>query len=214
MSRLLCLGASIATLFGHAATARADADEASLHLQMLAGVAKVADPVDSSNAQSATVAGGSVRATIALRDWLAWEVEGYALGASSMAHRAVVIEETARDVERGVSTFGLEVGATGRFGVQIVPTISLALGPQLRYFGTTPATEPNTNLATGVVDKAADLDVAARASLGLDLRLHPRWMVGLRTSARQALGLSGSRWQSLEGAVWVGYYWYPGIWSF
>lgn len=196
--------------------AAADAYEASIHLEAMAGVARLSDPLAPDQTAVAPVGGAGARFTWATRDWLAWEVEAYGLASGKVNARGVMAADgRSHDFARGATAVGADAGATLRLGVRFIPTVSVAIGPQLRLYPSAPFTAggaggPAVGRTTGVTT----FDVAARASLGFDYRLGAHWVVGVRASARRALGIGDGAWTAFEGTAFLSYYWYPRWWTF
>lgn len=190
--------------------AAADAYETSVSVQPAAGAATVADAGDPDVASGQTAIGGSFRFTWATRDHLAWEVEAYGMMTGTLDHTGAEVGGSLRDFKRRMVAGGLDAGATLRLGVRFIPTATLAIGPQLRFHPEAPGFHPTTGLPVGPVESQLVFDLAARASVGFDLRLSPRWIVGARASVRQALGLGDGSWRSFEGMIHLSRYWYPG----
>lgn len=192
------------------APAAADAYETSVGVQPAAGSATVADAADPDSATGVGAAGGSLRFTWATRDHLAWEVEAYGMMTGTIDHTGAEVGGSTRDFERRIVAGGLDAGATLRLGVRFIPTATLAVGPQLRFHPEAPGFHPTTGLPVGPVESQLVFDLTARASVGFDLRLGPRWVIGTRASVRQALGLGDGSWRSFEGMLHLSTYWYSG----
>jgi len=212
MTRALPMAvAAAAALSAVPARALADADETSVHAEATAGAAQLGDPA---GGEAATVAlvGGAVRATAATRDWFAWELEAYG-GVTTAGRYTFDPGGGARALSRGAIVAGVDAGATLRLGVRYIPTATLAVGPQLRLSPASRMVRADTGVALGTAAANQAVDVTARVSAGLDVRLGPRLVVGARASVRQGLGLAAGSWRSFEGLIHASYYWYGGYWD-
>lgn len=209
-------GAAIITLvaaLAAPATAAADADETSVHLELGGGLATVGDPAGGTTETTPT-AGGAARFTLARVDWLAYEVTGYGLATGTARHTDLMFEGLDAEIERRVTALGVEGGASLRLGVRWIPIVAVAIGPQVRLYPRVPALEPETAAVLGSYDGESVLDLAARVSVGIDHRLSARWVAGVRLDARQTLGLGDGALTSVGATVHVAYYWYARIWTF
>lgn len=192
------------------APAAADAYETSVGVQAALGAATVADAADPDSSTGVGAAGGSLRFTWATRDHLAWEVEAYGLATGSIEHTEALVDGSARDFRRRIVAGGIDAGPTLRLGVRFIPTVTVALGPQLRFHSEAAGFHPATGLPVTPIESQIVFDLAARASVGFDLRLGARWVAGTRASVRQALGLGDGSWRSFEAMIHLSRYWYPG----
>ncbi len=193
------------------ARAFADADETSVHAEATGGAVQLGDPAGG-GASTVALVGGAVRFTAATRDWFAWQLQAYG-GATSAGQYTFDSQGTARELSRGAIVAGLDAGATLRLGVRYIPTATLAIGPQLRLLPEARLVRPDTGVALGTAAADHRFDLTARLSVGLDVRLGPRLVIGARAGVRQALGLAAGSWRSFEGTLQVAYYWYGGYWD-
>jgi len=195
------------------AVAWADAHEASLSLQAAGAAVHLEDP-DIPGGADVTAAGASVRFTWASRDWLAWQLGGYGLTTTSASYSDVMIAGAASDTARGTTLAGVEAGATLRLGARFIPTLTVAVGPQLRLFPSAAVTDSQTNLELGSLAGRSEFDLTARLGAGFDYRMSARWIIGARASVRQSLGIATGSARTAGVMLHASYYWYPRWWTF
>jgi hypothetical protein len=195
------------------ASASADAHETSVHVEIGGGVAQLGDPAGGSE-ENALTAGGAARFTWATRDWLAYEVTGYGMATGTARHTGLMFEGLDAEIDRYATAMGIEGGANLRWGVSVVPNLTIAVGPQLRVYPTTQALEPGTSAVVGRADAERIWDLAVRGSAGLDLRLSPHWLAGIRVDARRALELGDAGLTTYGATLHLAYVWYPRWWTF
>ncbi|MEZ4400006.1 MAG: hypothetical protein R3B06_08305 [Kofleriaceae bacterium] len=208
MRRLAC---TVALVVGAtAAPAHADRYEATLSGGLHGGLARVAQ----AGAAAVTVPtfGGSLRLAHAWRNELAWDVQlagGLTQPATSADVAAVIQGRPAQgDVTRRTATGAIQLGAELRLGSRRIPTLRLALGPQVRHRPSASIGPLDTLPAETTVDALASL------GLGLDVRLDAHLLVGVVVEAAHAQPLGGG--DPLDVVVLslrVSYAWYPRIWS-
>lgn len=189
-----------------------DSYETSVDVGASFGMARVTDPQSQSSA-AAPALGAAARFSWATRDWLQWDVTGFGMWtAVSLEHRRAQIEGIEVDFDRRAAGVGLEAGVTLRLGARFIPTVGVALGPQLHVFPDTQIilAGGGAPLRNSGVD--VELDVGARVSVGFDWRASDRLIVGARGAARASLALGASRWTSLDATVHLSYAWYPRWW--
>lgn len=197
-----------AVLVMSASRARADRDEASLHVQPTGGVAWLGE-TDADARARVPWAGLSGRFTYGLRNWLAIECElgGAAFGTGRFENVPIVIQGVGQGnhpIERTTRAAHLSGAATLRLGVAWIPTLALGVGGQLRWRG-----DAHTDMAlvpdNGSGGLGADGIVFVR--VGLDRRINRRWIAGVALGASHALAKPAI--DSMEATVSVAYYWYP-----
>jgi len=204
MRALTCIAAVLAA----PQLARADAYETSVHVEWSGGLVNLGDPT-AGGTETAPALGGSARFTWATRDWLAWQVGARGVFTNAIDHERVMIDGRERDFSRGAIGLGLDGGAELRFGVRIIPTLALSVGPQLRVYPATALRDSASGAGAGQTPAEMAFDLTARLSAGVDVRLSRRWIIGVRAGGGTALGLGAGSWQSLEVIGHISYYWYP-----
>lgn len=207
----LCAAALCALGVLASTRARADEDEASIEVHPFGGLARVGE--ERTSAVVAVPEAGVVgRFTYGLRDWLS--LDGELAGAQLAAARFDAVPVTLGGVpgatgpiERSARVAHAAVGATLRLGVRFVPTLGVAIGPQLRM------RDGATYLPTGNIpdDHAAStsIDLIASARAGLDYRINSRWLVGVWAGATIAIPFGAPSYQSAEGGLRIEYAFYP-----
>jgi opacity protein-like surface antigen len=186
--------------------AHADADEASLDVEALGGVARVEDGLAKKTASGPLVGLGG-RFTFARSNLLQWE--GRVAVATASANYPGLMTNVggvpiAGDLTRRTLLGRLELGATLRFGVRFIPTLHLGVGAQARRRG------------TGELDGVAvdggggtSVDLIGAGAVGFDYRLGPRTIAGVSVGATIAVPLGGPAYQAIEGGLHFAHYWYP-----
>jgi hypothetical protein len=182
----------------------ADAEEASVHLQTIAGIARLGDETDHARA---TLAGLSLRTTYATHNWFAYQAQLTGL-ASTTAHYGEVCRRVGggacatAELERANQLLRAEVGAQLRLGVKVIPTVGVTVGAQTRRL-------PAAPFGTGTLPAQWIWDATAAASLGVDYRLGRRWVVGAAAAATTAVWPSDPGFQSVELTLHLAAYSYP-----
>ena len=193
--------------------ARADRAEASLHAHAVGGVAAVGDQATTDTAMT-PLAGVAVRASYARSDRFQYDAQLTVASTGAARFDAGSFrfnDEAAEDVPFQLTTrfARLDVGATLRFGVRVIPTMRVAVGVNQR-FRSAPI------VSFGGSEQEADgrhgdtaTDVIGLFALGLDYRFGPRLIAGASVGVCHAVPLSGPSWRTLEGSAHVAYYFYP-----
>jgi hypothetical protein len=198
-----------ATLLGMSATARpvhADADEASLDVEAIGGVARLEDGLAKKTASGPLVGLGG-RFTFARSNLLQWEgrVAVATAAADYVGLKDIDVGGVPRtgDLTRRTTVARLELGATLRFGVRFVPTLHLGVGAQARM--------RSTGALNGVaVDSGGtSADLIGAGAVGFDYRFGPRTVAGVSLGATIAVPLGSTAYQAIEGGVHFAHYWYP-----
>jgi hypothetical protein len=191
--------------------ARADRYEATVTGDLHGGVARIGE----TGAAAAVVPafGASVRLSHAWRDQLAWDVQlaGTLTQPATFKDAAMTVEGRPQvgDVTRRTTTVAAQLGAELRLGWTWVPTVRLALGPQVRHRGAS-----DLGIFPDAVPAAVSLDGVASLGLGLDVRLGRRRVIGiaLQVDHAQPLGDAASH-DVLSVTLRLGHAWYPRWWA-
>ena len=192
------------------ASAAADADETSVHGQVLAGLVRTEDHGATG---TGPMGGASGRVTVARSDRWAFEltIAGFQArlrhaGAGQVIH-GVPLDGV---LERTQLAGRLELGVQARFGVRWIPTIHIGAGLQVRHLGaTTLRTNGGMSLASIPADTAFDL--TATVGVGLDRRLGRSFVLGLNVAAVYAQPLGGEvhAMAGAEATLHLACYFYP-----
>ncbi|MEZ4402567.1 MAG: hypothetical protein R3B06_21265 [Kofleriaceae bacterium] len=209
--RALVAARAAAALLLAAPAARADRYEASLHATAGGGLAQVAQEGAATTATATTV-GASARLSHAWRDRLAWDVQlaGALVAPATFAavDTTVAGRPVRADLTRRTRTIALQLGAQLRLGTRWIPTLRLAVGPQLRHRSGV------TVDGGGQIPARLDVDAAATVGLGLERRLGAHLLVGLAVEATRARPVFGGAGLATVGlTVTVSRAWYPRIWG-
>ena len=187
--------------------ARADEDEASIHIQALGGWARLEE---GGAVATAPFAGLATRFTFApWSDYVACE------GIVALAQARETTYDDAEEVVRGQRTRGnvtrstrlarFELGGHLRLGVAYVPTIHAGLGVQVRR--RSPADFAGIR---GAIPAEIGIDLTASLAAGLDYRLGRRWVLGAHVGGVHAFPLDGSPgFDAIELNLHAAAYWYP-----
>jgi hypothetical protein len=193
--------------------AAADADEASVALHALGGLAVLGDAAAAAGPGSAAtdrvaLAGLTVRASYATRDWLQYELGATAAGTATARYAAGHFAPPDRpplDGAFATSTMfaRLELGVAIRLGVRVIPCLRVFAGPQLRRRG-------GAEVAGAPVrDPVLGVDLVGGAGIGVDYRLGRRLIVGVAAAATSAIATGDDELHTFELTAHVSYYWYP-----
>ncbi len=185
---------------------RADADEASLDVEAIGGVARLDDELAKKSAGGPVIGVGG-RFTFARSNLLQWEGR-VAVATASAAYPGLMINvggvPRTGDLTRRTLLARLELGATLRFGVRFIPTFHLGVGAQARRrgMGELDGIAVDGGGGTGV-------DLIGAGAIGFDYRFGPRTIAGVSLGATYALPLGGPAYQAIEGGLHFAHYWYP-----
>jgi hypothetical protein len=199
--RLLLL---LATLLAPLVAA-ADAEEASLHAELGAGVLRVEDAAAAGHTADAGDARLAVRGTWGARDWLALDASlGLVAGLPARYAAVDVPVYGVRSLEHHDLAAQLTAGATVRLGVRWIPTLGAFAGvAHRRLLGVV----VGDNVAT--LDDRGSTELLVGASAGLDYRLDAHRVVGVAVRVTHAFSLDGRGFDAVEIPVSFGWYWYP-----
>ena len=187
--------------------AHADADEASLDVEAIGGVARLEDERAKKTASGPLIGVGG-RFTFARSNLLQWEGR-VAFATASATYPGLTNVDVGGvprngNLARRTMLARLELGATLRFGVRFIPTVHLGLGAQARRRGTGTL----DGVAIGEGD-GTSVDLIGVGAIGFDYRFGPRTVAGVSIGATYAVPLGGPAYQAIEGGVQVAHYWYP-----
>jgi hypothetical protein len=198
--------AACAVLTIGSGSARADAEEVSLHLEAAGGLALVGDRMAPEQAASAALGGLGLRGTYATHDWFAFDLAAAYLQTGTVEYRMVESGSGSAGLLREFRLLQVEGGASLRLGVRVIPILGLALGYQHRTARHGRLVRDNIGLDS--VEDAVHHDVLATARAGLDWRLNRHWIVGAAGRATQAIN-AGPEFGAIELLLHASYYWYP-----
>lgn len=192
------------------ASAAADADETSVHGQVLAGLVRTEDHGATG---TGPMAGASSRATVARSDRWAFEltIAGFQarlrhVGAGQVIH-GVPLDGVLERTQLGGR---LELGGQARFGVRWIPTIRVGAGLQVRHLGET-TLRTNGGMSLASIPADTTFDVTATIGVGLDRRLGRSFVLGLNVAAVYAQPLGGEvhAMAGAEATLHLACYFYP-----
>lgn len=195
---------AIVGLSTSASVARADADEASIHAELTYGKATVGDAAIGDAILTIPMIGVGLRLTYSTSDWYAYEARiGY--GQLLRVAEYHTGGDTDTDLRRrNWYWYRSDVGIRARLGATWIPTLSAAVGTQLR------------GAAVGIVqdgwaslhDDEFVLEVVASLGAGLDYRLNKTWVIGMGAGSEHGLALDGSTYQAVTVMAHVSAHWY------
>lgn len=206
----------IATALTGSVSARADRYEATITMRPTGVLARVDDTgVDT----QASVPGGGAAAGLSwgVRNWLDVGLEVGAVALREARYDSATLPVASNDqtgeLFRTTRAARAQVGATLRFGVGWVPSLYVGVGAGARQ-------RTDARLRVQVGQGTADLipdggeaewtvDLVATVRAGLDHRINRRWSLGLVAGVTQCIGAGTPDIQMLEGALVLGYRWYP-----
>jgi hypothetical protein len=203
----------IAALVAAPAAARADAEEASLHVHLVGGAARLADAdAEGDQRALAPLLGVAGRVAYATSDWFQVETALTLAGTGAAAYDLGSFAPPGRPAVAGPFSLSThlaraEVGVTARLGVQVIPTVRVFAGAQARHL--TEVTVDDRGLDAFGRDAAWKADLVAGGALGLDVRVNRRLIVGGGVGGTVAVPLGGPAMQTVEAFVHVARYWYP-----
>lgn len=192
--------------------ARADADEASVHVQAVGGLAVVGDDAAAGATTTAPLAGVAGRFSYATRDWFQYDAAVTLAATASARFDAGTFPRPGAPALTGAFELAqqlarVDVGVTLRGGVRVIPTLRLAIGAQARRTGA--ATLLLGAAAEEVRDASIGVDLVGTAAVGLDYRVNHRTIVGVAVGGSYAVPLGGADYRSVEATVFWSHYWYP-----
>ncbi len=212
-----CTGGALLVILGlWTGSARADRREASLHAQVVGGVATLGDG-DANGTSSTPLGGLAVRASYATHNLWQYDVALSLLGTGEASFPSTTFVPAERPAVTGPYTISQQVtrldgGLTFRLGVAWIPTARVALGVQGRRHGG-PVVSNGMRQVSGEADTGRSseigLDVIGAATVGLDHRINRRLIVGAAAGATVAVPLGGETFRSFEATLHASYYWYP-----
>lgn len=194
--------------------AHGDDDEASLHVHLVGGMARLGDD-DSADGKATTapLVGVAGRFGLATSDWFQYDAALTLATTGAASFELGMFEPPGAPPVAGPFTLSsqlarLDVGATARLGVRFIPTARLALGVQARRVSSPLVTVGGADQG-GVRDADLGIDLVAVASVGFDYRINRRNIVGIALGGSYAVPLGGAAFQTVEGYVFWSRYWYP-----
>ncbi len=199
-----------------AGAAQADRREASLHAQVVGGLATSGDASATASA-SAPLGGLAVRASYATSNLYQYDVALSLLAAGAAAFPSTTFMPPGRPAVTGPYTVATQLtrfdgGVTLRPGVVWIPTLRFAAGVQARR-ASSPVVMSGGSQVTGEENTGRGgelgLDVVGVATVGLDHRLNRRLIVGVAGGASYAVPLGGEAFRTFEVTAHASYYWYP-----
>lgn len=202
--RALLLCAAVAITTGEQ-TARADADETSLHAEIQLGRATFGDPALDEATDTAGFMGVGARATYATNDWYAYEAH---LNWGQLVRSAEFTQEDGGALFRRLGWLRLDTGITARLGAQYIPTLHAALGVQSRFGGAATVSYPNWTLRD---DDYVTLDLVSTLGAGFDWRRAgdgDHWVFGGLVMWQRALLTTGTSYEAASVMFHVAYYFY------
>lgn len=192
-------------------SAQADRYEASIAGELHGGIARINEP--GTETLSAPAFGARARVTHAWRDRLAWDVQLAAAITQPVTfvdvERNVGGRPQRGDVTRRTVTTSAQLGAELRLGVRLLPTLRVALGPQVRH-----RTASDLGALIEAVPAETSLDALASVGLGVDLRLGRHLAIGLALTWDHAQPLGDAGALDVIGvSIRVSRFWYPHWWE-
>lgn len=210
--RALRIVVAAAVALGAAGRAHADADEASMHVHLVGGVAVAGDQAAADETQAAPLAGLGARASYATSDWFQYDAAVLVAGTTALSFDAGMFERPGLpplvgSFERSQQLARLDAGVTLRGGVRFIPTLRLAVGGQVRRTGAADVTVGGIEQEGGAASVGVDL--VGVAAVGLDYRVNRRTILGVSVGGSVAVPIGGAAFQTAEVAVMVAHYFYP-----
>ncbi len=191
------------------APARADRYEASLAFEAGGGAARIGERGTSAELVPTYQVGG--RLTHAWSNMLAWDValSGVLTPPATFEDAEAIVggRPTRGTITRRTITGRAELGGELRLGggVGFIPTVRLALGPQLRH-----RSSSDLDLFVDAVPAALNVDVAMTLGLGFDVRFGRHRVAGFVISATHAQPLGDSEsFDAVTVTARIASYWYP-----
>jgi hypothetical protein len=207
--RLLMAFLGLAAISVSERAALADEDEASFHSQLQLGQATLGDRGMSDATDAMSMLGVGARATYATNNWYAYEAQ---LTWGQPGRSLYFEREDGLAVARQMSWLRLDARITARLGVELVPIVHAAIGPQTRFGGRARESFQSWTYET---DGYVTFDVVGTLGLGFDWRPPgegDHWVFGVLGTMERALWSTGPAFETRSLAVHVGYYffWFPG----
>jgi len=202
-----------ATLVAAPAIARADADEASLDVHLVGGVAQAGDAdAEGEEVATAPLAGLTGRFSYATSDWFQYEAALTVAGTGDASYEMGSFAPPDAPPVTGPFSVAthlarLELGATVRLGVRYIPTLRIFAGAQGRH--RTGALVDIMGADREGRDAEWGADLVGGGEVGLDYRINRRLVIGAALGATYALPLGGESFRTFEGFAHASYYWYP-----
>jgi hypothetical protein len=208
--RLLIGCAGLAAACVSARAARADKDEASFHSQVQVGQATLGDHGMSDATDTMSMLGVGARATYATNNWYAYEAH---LTWAQPGRSLYLERKDGLAVTRQMSWLRLDAGVSARLGVEYVPIVHAAIGPQTRFGG---RARQSFQTWTYEGDSYVTFDVVGTLGLGFDWRPPgegDRWVFGVLGTVERALWSTGPAFETRSLGFHVGhyFYWFPGF---
>lgn len=199
-----------------AAAARADAEEASLSLDLGPAALRIEDPQDQGATDTVPGLRLVVRGTYApgdykgLGDYWALEVgAGFVMGNGATYPDQDVPGVGVRSIIQDERALRLTAGVTARLGVRFIPTVTALVGYQHRFLTNVTLQDPQTGFATGTLPDGAANDLLAGLGVGLEYRHDSHWIFGVSVQLLHGFSLDGNAFDAVEVPVTAAYYWYP-----
>lgn len=199
--------------------AHADRREASIHAQLVAGVATTGYATGNGAAPSASalMGGLGVRASYATHNDYQYDAALTLLTTSGAAFDAATFTPPNRAPLTGPFTAAtqlarLDAGTTLRLGVAYIPTARLAFGAQTRRLGAPTVMVGGEDFRGAArTGRASEymLDLVGVASIGFDHRINRRLIIGAAIGASYAVPLGGEAFRTVEIMIHVSRYHYP-----
>ena len=193
------------------AVAHADRYEASVAAEVRGGIARIGERDTDAEMVPAFGLGG--RVTHAWSNTLAWDLGLDATLTQPATFPDAKASYDGRDIRgavtRRTATARAEVGGELRFGARLIPTVRLALGPQVRY-----RSASDVGAFADAVPSSISLDGVVALGVGLDLRLGRQRVIGLAVQLAHAQPLGhGESHDVITLTVRLSSYWYPRWWA-
>jgi hypothetical protein len=191
--------------------ARADAEEASLRLQVGPAIILAETPVYTSATTTRPGLAGSLALGYGLSDrWMVEVLAGTSIAQALEYPGQMTSEHGPGTIHHDHLAIHAGTAVTARFGARWVPMVRGALGYQYRLASGGAVIEDGTRNFIGPFEDQVSHDILVGAGVGLGLRLHRHWLVTVGVEATHAFALGGSGFDSFTVPVTLEYLWYPG----